>query len=108
MTCDNEAKEKTLVGAPDGAIPHEPSLIEHHLGLLLASDLPDLKSIEHIVRDQSDDLDDILNAIEHLVEVQSANLPSNHQVKSVNWRTKLILAELRDWKKDNKTNEDAI
>ena len=59
------------------------------------------------MRDQSEDLGDILNSLDHLVEIQSANLPSNHQVKSVNWRTKLILAELRDWIKD-KTKAEAI
>ena len=44
-------------------------MIEHHLGVMLTSpDLPDLNSLKHMVNDASDDLEDVLNAIDHAVE----------------------------------------
>jgi len=65
--------------------------------VLLASDLPDISRVKHMVSDRSDDLNDILNAFDHLVEIHAANLPETRAVKDVNWRAKLILAEIRDW-----------
>ena len=75
--------------------------------MLASPDLPDLDNLRHIVDDCSDDLGDILSALEHAVEQHSANLPATRQVKDVNWRAKLILAELRSWAKD-KPKEDSI
>ena len=44
-------------------------MIEHHLGVMLTSpDLPDLSSLKHMIDNASDDLEDVLNAIEHAVE----------------------------------------
>lgn len=65
--------------------------------VLLSSELPPLSSLSHTVRDNSDDICDILNAIGHSVESRSANLPESRAVTGVNWRAKLILAELRNW-----------
>ena len=42
----------------------------------------------------SNELQDTLNAIGHTVEVHAASLPKRSEVKGVNWRAKLILAEL--------------
>ena len=44
----------------------KPSLIEHHLGFMLASnELLDIANIKHMVDEKSNDLGDILSAIEH-------------------------------------------
>ena len=57
--------------------PKSNQLIEHHLGFMLSSpDLPDISGLNHIVDDCSDDLGEILNAIEHAVDQHSANLPT--------------------------------
>ena len=82
--------------------------MEHHLGLMMASpDLPDLNGLKYIVDDGSDDLCDILNAIEHAVDRHTTNLPQEKQVKDVNWLAKLVIAELRAWAK-TKSKEDSI
>ena len=49
-------------------------LVEHHLGVLLESDLPDINSLKYLINDRSDDFSDILNALDHLVEIHSVNL----------------------------------
>ena len=57
--------------------PQSTQLIEHHVGFMLSSpDLPDINGLKHIVDDCSDDLGEILNAIEHTVDQHSANLPT--------------------------------
>ena len=45
----------------------------------------------------SNELLDTLNAIGHTVEAHAASLPKRNEVKGVNWRAKLILAELKNW-----------
>ena len=66
LTEDLDDGLKTLITTPK---PKSSGLIEHHLGVMLASpDLPDLYGLRHIVDDCSDDLGDILNALEHAVE----------------------------------------
>ena len=54
----------------------------------------------------TNELQDTLNAIGHVVEIHATSLPKINEVKGVNWRAKLILAELQDWMKD-KSKEDA-
>ena len=57
--------------------PQSTQLIEHHVGFMLSSpNLPDINVLKHIVDDCSDDLGEILNAIEHAVDQNSANLPT--------------------------------
>ena len=49
--------------------PKSAQLVEHHLGVMLNSaDLPTLTTLSHMVDDASDDVRDVLNAIEHVVE----------------------------------------
>ena len=45
----------------------------------------------------SNELLDTMNAIGHTVEAHAASLPKRNEVKGVNWRAKLILAELKNW-----------
>ena len=52
-----------------------------------------------MIRDHSDDLNDILNTLDHVIKLQEVRLPLDRQVKNINWRAKLIIAELRDWAK---------
>ena len=48
------------------------------MGFMLSSpDLPDINGLKHVVDDCSDDLGEILNAIEHAVDQNSANLPTD-------------------------------
>ena len=42
----------------------------------------------------TNELQDTLNAIGHVVEIHATSLPKRNEVKGVNWRAKLILAEL--------------
>ena len=51
-----------------------PSLIEHHIGVLLQSELPDISSLKHTLRDASDDLTDLFDALEHQIELHTASL----------------------------------
>ena len=84
-------------------------MIEHHLGVMLTSpDLTDLSSLKHMIDDASDDLEDIFNAIEHAVDQKSTNLPGARKVKDVNWRAKLILAELRAWADTKHSKEEKV
>ena len=102
--CNDHEMEQLL----SKRVQSQPSLVEHHLSVMLSSDLPDIKNLKHIIADsRNGDLSDILNAIEHLVEIHQANLPTNRQFKDVNWKAKLIIAELRDWAKDL-TRENAL
>ena len=55
-----------------------------------------MSSLSFCVKDTSSNLLDIINAIEHQVSIHMANLPQTRH-KDINWRAKLVLAELRDW-----------
>ena len=80
------------------SLNYQPSLIEYHLGFMLSgNELPEISNIKHMVDDRSDDISDILSAIQHLTEAHAASLPPHRRYKEINWRAKLILAELRDW-----------
>ena len=94
-SCDSSTLEQPKVGEGDDS----PTLLEHHLGILLSSDLPDIDSLKYMIRDHSDDLNDILNTLDHVIKLQEVRLPLDRQVKNINWRAKLIIAELRDWAK---------
>jgi hypothetical protein len=52
-------------------------------------------------------LDDLLDALEHYVEIQCANLPPN-KIKERNWKGKLILAEIRSWAAEQNSKEEAL
>lgn len=99
VSCDKEQIKEMLDPAemriPKQVLPKR-DLIKHHLGQLLASDLPDISSLCYCVKDQSEDLVDVFDALDHQVMSQMANLPQKRG-KDINWRGKLILAELRDW-----------
>ena len=52
------------------------SIQARHLGLLLQTDLPELWSLNYAIEDASENLEDLLDAIQHVVEMQIASLPS--------------------------------
>ena len=72
VSCDSRLLTLGLEADINTTITPEPrsmQLIEHHLGVMLTHpDLPDLSSLKHMVDDASDDLNDVLNAIEHAIE----------------------------------------
>ena len=43
--------------------------------LLATEELPDIATLKHIIKDNSDDLEELLVALSHMVEIHASSLP---------------------------------
>ena len=63
-------------------------------------------TIAHFIPDRND-IGQILDAMQHIVDMSTANLPPNRPVNDINWSGRLIISELQDWK-DKRAQSEAL